>query len=936
MEQLSEAASLYHGDFASGFSLADASTFESWLLLQRESSQQEMILALENLANAAEISGEYEEAISYANQQLMMEPWRENAYRQLMRALVQDGRRTEALAQFEACRQALWEELEIEPAAETQKLLEAIKEGTFVPSETKTRTQLHHFPTQFTPFIGRESILSEIVENLTEESCRLLTVVGPGGIGKTRVTIKAARQLAEAGHFKDGIFFVPLAAISEGDYFLMALASQMEVSIYGRNRLQDHLQSSLTNQDILLVLDNFEQLAAESNLLSDLLTATARLKILVSSRVALNIQAEQRLAIDGMTNDEAVNLFLEATGKVWPAYKPKGEEMASIQEVCRLVTGIPLAVEMAAGWVRSLPAAQIAHQIRTDYAILKAPYLELPERHQSMRYVFESSWNLLNPAEQTALAQFSIFKGGFSLYAILANTDATINEVAALLDKSLLAYPGKSRYQLHELLRQFAQSKLSEVSQDAAREKLEQQFAEYYIDLLHRSEGYLYGLAPQIGMAEVDAEYDNILKAWQLAIENEQLPLVEKGLDGLQMYFRLSGRFQEATRLFQTTIETISKQKGSALRDKLHCHLLIVAADFSMQSGELDLAEEYIQQALVICTREQWPDIEAGVNKATGDLNYEIGKFIKANGYLQKAITYYESVGNKRKLVESYYKLGICFWRSERWQDAAEILTKALNIAQSLEYNWAVVICLWALGYLYRHNGRRDLSLDYYQKSIQLALDINFLPGVHRGYVSSGLIYEDLGQNEKAMECYRLSVQYAREIGDQMSISRSNGCISRVLWRLGRLQEALELMEESLLISQELGYKVHIAWQLIVKAEILYALGRHKDAWPVNEEGLKLARETTLADRILQAQILKARLLVALEKTDEALNLLKEMLETAEDPFTKADASYELWRITKEPTHARAAHTNYIQAYQKDPYFEYNRRIEELTQIVQG
>ncbi|NIT61417.1 MAG: SARP family transcriptional regulator, partial [Aliifodinibius sp.] len=154
LEALKNAASLYQGDFTTGFSLADASTFESWLLIQRESAQQEALFAMEHLAAASEVSGDYEQARYYASKQLMLEPWRENAYRQLMRALALNGRRAEALAQYENCRQILWDELEVEPAPETQQLFEAIKNDKLVPQESRTQTQLHHFPTPFTPFIG--------------------------------------------------------------------------------------------------------------------------------------------------------------------------------------------------------------------------------------------------------------------------------------------------------------------------------------------------------------------------------------------------------------------------------------------------------------------------------------------------------------------------------------------------------------------------------------------------------------------------------------------------------------------------------------------------------------------------------------------------------------------------------------------------------------
>ena len=932
LEKLSQAAQLYQGEFAAGFSLPDASTFESWLTIQSETFHQEVLGVLEHLAASYEIQGNYKQAVFYAGRQIALEAWRENAYRQLMQALALDGRSPEALAQYENCRRTLWEELAVEPAAETRQLFEQIKNGQLVPKETKTRGQLYHFPTQFSAFIGREAELEEIEGQLVEEECRLLTLIGPGGIGKTRLTIEAARRLADKGHFSDGIYFAPLAAIKERDYLLMALAGQLDLSIYGRSQLQQHLQNYLADKDILLVLDNFEQLAAESGLLSELLQGTQRLKILVSSRESLNIRAEQRLVVGGLKNESAVDLFLQSAAKAWPGYRPAKQDLEAVREICRLVVGIPLAVEMAAGWVKTLDIATIARQIKSNFEILKAAYGDVPERHRSMRIVFEESWKLLRPSEQRSLAQFSIFQGGFSLYAALEITETSVNEVAALLDKSLLEYPGQSRYQLHELLRQFAESKLEEQEQPA-RETLARKYAQYYLELVRRSEVHLFGKAPQYGMKDIQLELENIRFAWHLAIENDELELVSEGLDGLKMYFRISGRFEEAAHLFTAAVERIAAGEGTERRDRLLCRLLVTAADFYIQIGEFDQATACLEAALEISSRENWPDMRAEAEQTKGDLFYNEGKFIQASAVLQDAIAYFESANDRLHLAESYYKLGICFRRSERWQDTAQILTRALNISQALSYNWAVVICLWALGYLYRTHGQQELSLEYHEKSIQLALDINFIPGVYRGYVSAGNSYEDLGNYEKALECFELSVKYAQETGDQSGLIRANGSIARLFWKLNRPMEALELINETLPLTRRLGFKVHIAWQLIVKAEILFTLGQYKEAWPVNEEGLMLARETTSTDRILQGEILAIRLQVALGQRERALNKLNEMLETAEDVFTLAAAHYELWQLTGEEWNGRQALENYRLAYERDPYIGYKERIERLEKL---
>jgi predicted ATPase len=189
--------------------------------------------------------------------------------------------------------------------------------------------------------------------------------------------------------------------------------------------------------------------------------------MLVSSREALNIRAEQRLLIGGMEIESAVNLFLQAANKILPDYEAKEADQLVIREICHLVGGVPLAVEISAAWVKMMDVINIARQIKASVDFLETRWQDVPERHRSMKIIFEESWQLLSPSEQKALAKISIFKGGFSLNAVVTITGASLNEIAGLLDKSLVEHPGKSRYKVHELLRQFAQIKSNEMSNEA-------------------------------------------------------------------------------------------------------------------------------------------------------------------------------------------------------------------------------------------------------------------------------------------------------------------------------------------------------------------------------------------------------------------------------------------------------------------------------------
>lgn len=934
LDLLFEAAELYQGEFTAGFSLANAPTFDSWVTLQRETLNQEVLFIYEHLAASFEMLGDYPQAKYFAKRQLALEPWREKAYRQLMRVLVLDGRRTEALAQYENCRTVLWEELGVKPAAKTQLLYQKIKNGLIVAQETTSRSHLHNFPTQFTNFIGRKKLLNQIIEQLSEEDCRLLTLVGPGGIGKTRLSIETANLLAEKGRFQGGIYFVPLTGIDQVEHFLLTLASQLEISIFGRSHIRQHLINYLSEKDILLVLDNFEQLTEQSGLVAELLQAAPGLKMLVSSREALNIRAEQRLLIGGMEIESAVNLFLQAANKILPDYEAKEADQLVIREICHLVGGVPLAVEISAAWVKMMDVINIARQIKASVDFLETRWQDVPERHRSMKIIFEESWQLLSPSEQKALAKISIFKGGFSLNAVVTITGASLNEIAGLLDKSLVEHPGKSRYKVHELLRQFAQIKSNEMSNEADIEALRLAYARFYMELVRRNEVLFFGEAPQFAMADIESEFDNIRQAWQWAFNQNDQELIGTGLDGLRMYFRLSGRFEEGASFFRATLETISQAENDPTRSKLICRLLVATADFIIQSGQVDRTIEHLRTALDMSSTNNWQDYQAEAERLLGDYYNKKGDYDQAIAYLKKAFSYDESVNDRINMAEGYYNLGLIYWRVEKFEETRELLTKGLNLAQEIGYNWTVVVTLLILGAVYRKLGQYDTALEHYERGIQLALKISYLPGVYRGYSSSGLIYEDKGNYEKAIDYYQRSIEYNQTAGDKYRAAINMGSLARAIWKLGRYEAGLSLLNESIPIIRSGGYILHLTWQLIVKAEVLYCLGRFQEAWQTNEEGLKYAKEISLTERILQSKILAARLEVAMGKIEAAHQRLNSMLKGEPDVFTLGYVHYELWQLTKEESHAREALTHYREAYIQIPFIEYKERSKLLSEAL--
>jgi predicted ATPase len=316
--------------------------------------------------------------------------------------------------------------------------------------------------------VGRTEELASLSTRLAEAACRLLTLVGPGGNGKTRLAIELARQ--KAPDFANGVYFVALQPVSSPDRLTATIAEGIGFSFYGQDDPEAQLLSFLSERQSLLLLDNFEHLLETADLLARMLAAAPGLKLLVTSREALNLQEEWLWHVRGMHFPDAdrvadieafsaLKLFTERARRVRQDFSPEAEQSCIIR-ICQLVGGTPLALELAAAWLKTLPCDKIVHEIERNLDFLASNMRNIPERHRSMRAVFEQSWLLLSEDERLVLKRLSVFRGGFRQPAAEAVAGASLLTLSSLADKSLLYVDASGRFEIHELLRQFAEERL--------------------------------------------------------------------------------------------------------------------------------------------------------------------------------------------------------------------------------------------------------------------------------------------------------------------------------------------------------------------------------------------------------------------------------------------------------------------------------------------
>jgi DNA-binding SARP family transcriptional activator len=420
---LAEAVELYRGDFLEGFTLQDCIDFDDWQRFQTESLRCELGNALERLMRGYSAEGDLALAIEHARHRLALDPLHEPTHCHLMQLYAQAGQRASALRQYQECVRILKEELHVPPQEETTQLYQAIRESQVQPPSLDSNLLYpYNLPHQTTPFIGRQEELAEIAQLLEGPSCRLLTLVGPGGIGKTRLALEAAaRQIPVFPH---RVCFVPLAAVSSASLLASSIVDALGFGLYGQGDPKVQLLNYLREKAVLLVLDNLEHLLEEASFLIEILQIAPDVKVLVTSRERLNLQGEWVLEVEGLhfpESDEAsevesysaVQLFAQSARRVYPSFQLSQKVKPHVVSICRFMGGMPLAIEMAAAWVRSLPCAEIATEVLHNLGFLVTSLRDAPERHQSLQTVFDHSWNLLTEEEKRAFRRLSVFRGGF-------------------------------------------------------------------------------------------------------------------------------------------------------------------------------------------------------------------------------------------------------------------------------------------------------------------------------------------------------------------------------------------------------------------------------------------------------------------------------------------------------------------------------------------
>jgi predicted ATPase len=403
--------------------------------------------------------------------------------------------------------------------------------------------------------------LAELSHLIVQPDCHLLTIIGPGGVGKTQLALTVAAACDRA--FLHGVCFVPLAPLTTSEFIVPAIAHALNFSTSGPAEPKTQLLNYLHEKELLLVLDNLEHLLSDISMLAEILRSTLRVKLLATSRERLNLQGEWVFELHslptptlGQTEEiekiSAVQLFLNAAQRQRFGFTLTEQNREDVARICRLVDGMPLGLELAAAWTHVLSCQEIANEIEGSLDFLTVPARDRPERHRSLRAVFDHSWRLLGAEEQRALRQLSVFRGSFGREAAEQVAGATLPILSALTDKSLLHRTDAGRYDLHELIRQYSALKLNEAHEET---DTRQRHFDYYLSLVESAAPHLTTAEWKPWLDRLEAEHDNLRTAlgWCQVQTGSSEPLLRLA-GALYWFWYLRGDLSEGRTWLESAI----------------------------------------------------------------------------------------------------------------------------------------------------------------------------------------------------------------------------------------------------------------------------------------------------------------------------------------------------------------------------------------------
>jgi len=816
--EIKEAYDLYQGEFLSGVYIPGSLEFENWRRWENERIRLLAISQGEKAILKEFGEGNYGEVEFLARYLIKIEPTNEaaNLYFSISQAL--GGHHTAAIKQIQDYQTLLRESLNLDLPDEIVNIQKLIIEGN-LDSILDTLRPSHHLPAIQTTFVGRESEIQAISTMLSNPDCRLINIVGPGGIGKTRLAIEAVKNTIM--DFPDGSYFAPLDTVTSGNDILPAIAHSLLFTLGTVSSdldPQTQLYDYLRDRTLVMILDCFEHLTDSGHLLSKLLSAASKIKLVITSRHKLNLPEEWIYTLDGLTIPEdenldddlpdALALFLSRTKQILPEKIASDDELWEAARICRLVEGMPLGIELAAAWTNVLDFSEIANEITENFGFLDQ---DSSIKYKSMQAVFQSSWSLLNEPHQELLLMLSVFRGGFTRQAAQEISKASITDLATLMDRSLLRKNAKSQFEIHPIVQQFCREIIS--GRKSIWQEIQQEHFRYYADYLANRMPKIYSLESDNTRAEVHDAIANILAAARFYIEESKVAPEPNIIQDLFSYYLIRG-WHEGAIAFQTLADSLEINN----KDEKGDHVLLLA--------RLQAQEAYYLSNL--------------------------GHFDESEQLSKKSLPVLQESNHIRELAICLNNLGINAIHHGEYELSLEYLEKAIQLGLEANCYSLPSYYLW-VGYVYFLVGEYDLGMKSLNDSLECFGKQNNHWGKAFSYSKMGLASDGMGNYQEALNYHHQSLSIFKQTGDHAGQGYDLSRMSLGSLLLGDYQSALQYGLDGMEQFKEVGHRWGVCVSLCRIGYAKLGMGKINEAGSILREAMVMSHQNQLDPLCLHA-----------------------------------------------------------------------------------